>query len=564
MLFPFQSRARAWKLGFLIALWAPILSAWSTTDAQQGPTATVSEAVEEAASDGAERPSDPAAEAEETDDAPSNADADTASQSEAARLLAEGDRLAKEKKYEEALTQYKNAYERLVPSIRKLPMKHPIQPRFMTRSQLKDYIVAELEKEVSDEEMKRMDRALKVFGFVPASMNVEELLINLYTEQIGGFYNARTKEMFLILEDPVKRTILTRWFKGDEFNTAEQRTTLSHEMTHALADQHFDLSALDNATRHNEDMAMAVAALVEGEATLVMMSEMLKGEATSELLVQIEPARMDATFQILNVTMSIFGGRTMRTAPSIFRRTLVFPYHKGIVFVLHLTNRNGWDAINQAFRDPPLSTEQILHPEKYWGERDVPTGIELPELAEQLGDAWTSLGSDTLGELQMSILFERHSTGDAAAAGWDGDRYEVYERADGQLGLTWFTTWDSPQDAAEFADQVSRYFVELRAGDNTEGRAATKLDDDALAEQLAAAFAKGESSDERNQGEWKHAFANDEIRVMWRGDDVVVLAGFSAEENEKITPVVWQSVKAPVHLVRDLPAGDSAEATPAE
>jgi hypothetical protein len=228
------------------------------------------------------------------------ADAAAAEKPTAQALLAAGDRLAGDKKYEEALTQYKNAYELIVPKIRGLAFKNTVQPRFMTRSQLKDYMANEIEKEIPKDELLLMDRSLKVLGFVPPTLNVEETLLNLYTEQVGGFYNPRSKEMFLILEDPVKRTFLTRWLSGPEFDSAEQRTTLAHEMTHALADQHYDLNELDKVATGNDDMAMAISALVEGEATLVMMSEMLGADLPPELLVQLEPRRMDIMFDLMN------------------------------------------------------------------------------------------------------------------------------------------------------------------------------------------------------------------------------------------------------------------------
>jgi hypothetical protein len=185
----------------------------------------------------------------------------------AEELLAAGDQLVEEKNYDEALLRYKEAYELIVPQLRTLPFREPVAPRLMVRSELKDYMAAELAKEVPPPLMKRMDRSLKVLGLVPETLDVRETLLNLLTEEVGGFYNPRTKEMFLIREDPVKRTFLSRLLKGPEFNAEEQRVTLAHEMTHALADQHFDLVGLDRATGGNDDMAIAISSLVEGEAT---------------------------------------------------------------------------------------------------------------------------------------------------------------------------------------------------------------------------------------------------------------------------------------------------------
>lgn len=538
-----------WARPLVVALAVTGLATLRPVAAQQPtPPAAENPAAEAPA---AEEPAEAEAEAAPRDAAESQAEPATEKLS-APELLAAGDRLAKEKKYEQALTQYKNAYELLVPEIRGLPFKNPVQPRFMTRSQLKEYMAAEIEKEIPEHELKLLDRSLKVLGFVPYTLDVEEMLLNLYTEQVGGFYNPRTKEMFLILEDPVKRTFLTRWLRGPEFDSAEQRTTLSHEMTHALADQHYDLGSLDKVARGNDDMSMAISSLIEGEATLVMMSEMLGEGVAPEMLVQLEPGRIDAAFQIMNWTMPLIGGRALRSAPSIFQKTLVFPYHKGIVFVLNLTNRDGWSAVDKAFRDPPISTEQILHPEKYWNERDVPMAIELPELKETLGESWTSLGGNSLGELQLGILLENSKGGDRAAPGWDGDRYEVFESTAGDLGLVWYTTWDSETDAREFATAIGRYFATRPARD---GQAATQVAPEQLDEQLEQAFA----ADSPQPQQWQHAMGEQQLHVGLRGADVVVLSGFAAAQNDAMLPAIWQSLKSPLALLRPEEAGNAEQ-----
>jgi hypothetical protein len=518
----------------------------------------------------------------------------------AEELLAAGDQLVEEKNYDEALLQYKDAYELIVPQLRLLPFREPVAPRLMLRSELKDYMAAELAKEVPPPLMKRMDRSLKVLGLIPETLDVRETLLNLLTEEVGGFYNPRTKEMFLIREDPVKRTFLSRLLKGPDFNAEEQRVTLAHEMTHALADQHFDLVGLDRATGGNDDMAMAVSSLVEGEATLVMMGEMFDIQTGPELLIDMQPERIDATFRLMNWVSPFMSGRTMRNAPSIFRQTLVFPYHKGTVFTLHLTNQGGWESVNAAFRQPPLSSEQILHPEKYLGpDPDWPTAVELPRFTEHLGETWTELGGNTLGEFQLQILLEKIPGGKQAAEGWDGDRYEVFERDDGRLAVAWFTTWDSDEDAREFAIASAHYFAERLVRDGGDGGEGESADD--LRSRCRQAFPHGEitqgilrqvgsrlevnttdnqsahdqseegrpkecqseaGQSEGNRGREEEAEAaelaeNEErdadspaLLVEWRGADVGILFGFSQAESNTLQDPLWTSQKAELRLER--------------
>jgi hypothetical protein len=511
----------------------------------------------------------------------------------ATRLLAAGDQLAKEKQYDEALLKYKEAYEVLVPQLRSLPFREPVTPRFMVRSELKEYMATELAREFPEPRMRLMDRSLKVLGLVPDTLDVRETLLNLYTEEVGGFYNPRTKEMFLIREDPVKRGFLTRWLMGPEFNTEEQRITLAHEMVHALADQHFDLQGLDDATRGNDDVSLAVSSLIEGEATLVMFGEILGNEISPMMLVDLEPQRIDTAFQFLNWVTPFLSGRTMRSSPAIFRESLVFPYHKGTVFVLHLTNSGGWAAVNAAFREPPLSTEQILHPEKYLGdEPDWPTEVELPKLQERLDSTWTALGGNTLGELQLQIMLRSIPGGKRAAAGWDGDRYEVFQQEDGRLAVGWFTTWDSPEDAREFAVAAAHYFGERNertvaelpeAGDSDEvaesedargSEGTTGVDESTTSDEAAESEDAAESRQENahsasgmrdralaafsdtsaERGIFRQMAEDRDdlpgVLVEWREYDVAVLSGFTPQEIDALQDLIWLSQKAPLRLKR--------------
>jgi hypothetical protein len=133
---------------------------------------------------------------------------------------------------------------------------------------------------------------------------------------------------------------------------------------------------------------------------------------------------------------------------------MIFPYFKGMVFCAKLTNKGGWAAIDDVYRHPPVSTEQILHPEKYRAEVDLPMTIDLGVLKP--GEGWKELGRNVLGEMQLAVMLRKHG-GKAAAAGWDGDRYAVYEGPGGKLALVWLSTWDSDDDAREFQRSYVQY-----------------------------------------------------------------------------------------------------------
>src|SRR5262249_1959000 len=130
-------------------------------------------------------------------------------------------------------------------------------------------------------------------------------------------------------------------------------------------------------------------------------------------------------------------------------------------FCARLANDGGWEALDEAYRNPPLSSEQIIHPEKYKAKPDLPTEIDLGKLDP--GPGWKEVGRNVVGEMTLGVLLGRHG-GTNAAAGWDGDRFAVFEQPGGRLGLVWMTTWDTEDDAGEFLRGYAR-FQSTKMGD---------------------------------------------------------------------------------------------------
>jgi hypothetical protein len=208
---------------------------------------------------------------------------------------------------------------------------------------------------------------------------------------------------------------------------------------------------------------------------------------------------LEWTFNLISPFMAFMGGgQSLRKAPALISESMIFPYFRGMVFCAKLTNKGGWAAIDEVYRDPPLSTEQILHPEKYREKPDYPMSIDLGTLAA--GESWKEVGRNVLGEMQLGILLKKHG-GKLAAAGWDGDRYAVFEGPKGKLGLVWVSTWDTEDDAREFL----RGYLSCQ-GDK--------------AENLGGAPKRGSDSIWRNDG--------DSLYVVERhGRDVIVIEGFN-------------------------------------
>ena len=390
--------------------------------------------------------------------APGRGDEIDASMKAGTKLLAEGDQLADEGKPGEAVIRYKSAFEQLLPRLRKIPFKHEVKRDVTKREQLKAMLLKEFEEDQTPEEFRANEMAMKAFGLVPRSLDLKSLLVQVYSEEIAAFYDPKTKTMHLIEEPEAKMkakpTLLERLFgKTGGFDKDENKTVIAHELTHALADQHYDLDKLQKNAKHNDDRALALSALIEGEATLAMMGAGMDDWDGSKI-VKMPSGALDRGLSMISPFISMLGGgKTLRTAPPIIAESMVFPYFRGMVFCAALANHGGWKSVDEAYQSPPISTEQIIHPEKFRSQPDLPMIIDLGQLNP--GAPWKELGRNVLGELQTSIMLGRG--GPKAAAGWDGDRYAVFEGPAEKLGLVWFSTWDGEDDAREFAQAYTRY-----------------------------------------------------------------------------------------------------------
>ena len=268
-------------------------------------------------------------------------------------------------------------------------------------------------------------RVLIMLGLVAPDVDLRTQLAAAYGENILGYYNHKDKKMYVV--------------SGREEMGPSERITLAHEFTHALQDQYFDLGTLNEAAKNQSDKSLAVTSLIEGDATVSMALY-----ADRYLTIQ-DRVRL--------ASESGGGASSIDRLPQILREEMLFPYQQGAAFVAKLWRAGGFEAVNRAFANPPSSTEQIIHPEKYLAG-EGPMEVNLPDLAAAAGPGWTQLRADVLGEIDARLILEPFTGGaDAARAseGWGGDRYAVLRHADGRHILVMDWLWDTPRDAEEFA-----------------------------------------------------------------------------------------------------------------
>ncbi|MCC6508952.1 MAG: hypothetical protein IT423_07585 [Pirellulaceae bacterium] len=473
-------------------------------------------------------------------------------QAEATQLVSDGDRLADQGDYGAALEKYTQAYHAFVSRIRGQKFTHQVFPNLLTRAQLGKEMLLMMDREYDASEWLLMDSSYKALGLIPQEISSKDLMAKLLTEEVAGFYDPDQKRMVLIREDgPAKEPGFFERLLGSKptFDKEEQKTTLAHEMTHALQDQLYDLKKLQKRIEKDDDMVMAFSALVEGDATLLMFAEM-----GDEDITQMDPEAIRATFSIMSFMLPVAGGSTYRKAPAIFRDSLIFPYFQGMVFAISVAGKQGWPAVHAAYSSPPTSTEQILHPDKYTGSTpDQPQRVVLPDLTSAISAPWEHLGGNCLGEFQTNIMLKRQRTARRASEGWDGDRYEVYRQADGRLGLVYVSVWDSPEDAAEFAKCYQQYRqpetisqTSNKGQDEEEAQDAAKVADKKVADKAAKnenpsstkADSPKDNADDPAAGSVVLGAKN---IVRLDGDRVWVIEGFHAETVAAIEALLPQT-----------------------
>ncbi len=345
---------------------------------------------------------------------------------EVARIAAEADEIAK-----------------VVEEIRGLKFTGPVAKGIQDRDELRKFILEELAKELPDEKIQALAKAYAKLGFFEPGLDLKGILVDLYTEQIAAFYSPEMDKLFLV-----------------QRGGPEQAMVISHELVHALQDQHFDLDRLKAATVGNDDRSLALTSVVEGDATVVMVAYLLQAQTGMK---GIDVKSLPDIGMILKFSTQMGelmgqGGEAMKRAPKVLTENLMFGYMDGASFCQKVVKSKGHlDSLTHLFRDLPLSSEQILHPEKYMKEpRDVPMAVTFPaeDLAKELGGPWKLLERNVMGEFNTALLLTEKLDGgkaDRAAAGWDGDAWQAIENTEtGEVVLVWTSTWDTAEDRDEF------------------------------------------------------------------------------------------------------------------
>ena len=381
--------------------------------------------------------------------------------------------------------------------LRQLSIIKPVQSSTQSREEIQRAIIRNLNEETSAADLHASEVILKKLGLAPANFNYRDMMVRLLTEQVAGYYEPKTQQFHL-----------ADWIDADG-----QRPVMAHELTHALQDQHFNLRRFEKWPKGDSDAELAAHSLIEGDATLAMV-----------LYIASNPLRA-LTF-LKSIGTMAGASEELNKAPRAVRESLLFPYQEGLNWTRDLYRRGGWKEVSQAFTTLPQSTEQILHPEKYFAH-EAPVKVTLPDLAPLLNSkrsevrgqrsvttgpnpsvsnttgrklnptpntqppsSWKRISSDVNGEFGLYLILDEYlrfqqdrvknpggwNESKVATAGWGGDRFDSYENAQGQVAYVSVSAWDTEKDAREFFDAyVKRVQLQYPSAERTNAGAVTNF-----------------------------------------------------------------------------------------
>jgi hypothetical protein len=310
----------------------------------------------------------------------------------------------------------------------------PLKKSLRSREEIRAYVIKQMNEEKNPAERYADQRSAEAFGLLPKGFDLDSFMVNVLTEQVEGLYDPKTREFYIADWSPL----------------ADQRMVMAHELTHALEDQHFQIESWVKGARPNEDAELARDAVLEGNAMAAMVDYLMLG--TGRSLKDLPDFDPGALIGDLGSTP------TLQKAPPFLKDVLIFPYLSGLTFSAAVMRNTGWAAVPGLFEKPPVSTQQILHPALYRAGK-IPATVTLPRLEKLLGDNWSKLDEDTMGEFGWKEVLKQFLDNDRAktmAAAWDGDRYAVYEhKQTKKIILVARLNLDSEVHAARFHGQYS-------------------------------------------------------------------------------------------------------------
>jgi hypothetical protein len=381
-----------------------------------------------------------------------------------------------------------------------LAAKHKVRADTINKEQLKKYLEDQIKRELKPQGIRAEEMSLKKLGLVPDSFDLARSTVDLMTEQAAAFYDYRKKTLFL-LEG------------SDKESPEEQQTVLTHELAHALADQHFNLNKYLHRSK-NDDSSIARMAVMEGQATWLMYE--LQAKKAGKTLAD-SPALVDSMSETPANKQEQYP--VLSSTPLYMRASLLFPYMQGLRFQEAVERKLGKEGFKEVYRRPPANSQEILHPEKYLANASVSNGVLLPTVVSTM--KFHDVNAGTIGEFDHAVLLEQFCSkaqAQALAPHWDGGAFRLLESkdaADKRTVLLYASKWDDPANARKMFSSYRNILAgkwktmhvvqdtpNVLAGEGDDGYFCTRLDGIRVSsiegmKTLEEALASSEATSER-------------------------------------------------------------------
>lgn len=320
-----------------------------------------------------------------------------------------------------------------VSEIRGLSPRGPLRGLEVEHDELLSHVTRAVELEMPEKVLIGTEAMLVGLGLVPQGFNYRKTMLALLSAKLAGLY------------DPHLNAMLIR----SGLSAADRQMTLLHELVHALQDQHYDVMEVVKWAPDDTDRSGALSALAEGDATSAMFDGMMNdGKTALSLPPGFIQERMRADSDAPD------------GVPSIIHRSLKASYIDGLTFVHELRQRGGFEAVDEVWRRPPQTTEQVLHLHKY-DVGEAPLLVPVPSAPSK---DFELLLHDSWGEQNLRLVFEEWlplEKATTAAAGWGGDRIVAYRSQTATI-IIWHLVADDEAGALRYFTAFSEGYLEGR------------------------------------------------------------------------------------------------------
>jgi hypothetical protein len=328
-----------------------------------------------------------------------------------------------------------------------LPIKEPLKRSLRSKDEIRAFLVKADEDDKNEAQKYADDKSLEAFGLIPKNFPLDSFMLDVLTEQVAGLYDPKGKEFYI----------------ADWIDPGEQRDVMSHELTHALEDQSFNVDPWIKAARPNDDAELARDSVSEGTALAAMLDYGLRDEHLSvreigDVTTLIRPGAVEEMDK----------DSKLAKAPIVIRDALLFPYLAGTSFTqAFLKAHSGWQDLHLIFENPPVSTQQIMEPDLYL-KGVGPAKVTLPGWKGLAPADWNLLEENVMGQFGVEEVLKQFLDADRAqvlSPAWNGDRYAVFEEPKTKnLKLVWIVALRTDDDAARYFGQYSEA-LELKHSD---------------------------------------------------------------------------------------------------